>query len=57
MTLIEKFFRDEAGATAIEYGLAAALVSIIAIIGMADTGEEINNLYVSVEAAVDGASE
>lgn len=56
MTLIKRFFDDDNGATAIEYALAAALVSIIAIIGMGGTGEEVNNLYTSIEGAVDGAS-
>lgn len=56
MTLIKRFFDDDKGATAIEYALAAALVSIIAIIGMGGTGEEVNNLYTSIEGAVDGAS-
>ncbi|MGI9365701.1 MAG: Flp family type IVb pilin [Rhizobiaceae bacterium] len=56
MTIINRFLRDDNGATAIEYALAAALVSIIAIIGMGGTGEEVNNLYTSVEGAVDSAS-
>lgn len=33
MSTIQKFLKDESGATAIEYGLIAALVSV-AIIGM-----------------------
>ena len=31
MTLAAKFLRDESGATAIEYGLIAALVSVVLI--------------------------
>jgi pilus assembly protein Flp/PilA len=30
-TLFNKFMRDEAGATAIEYGLIAALISVVII--------------------------
>ncbi|MEP1209806.1 MAG: Flp family type IVb pilin [Rhizobiaceae bacterium] len=56
MTNIVEFLKDESGATAIEYGLAAALVSIVAIIGMVDTGQEVNNLYTNVEGAVSSAA-
>ncbi len=56
MTTIKHFLMDESGATAIEYGLAAALVSIVAIIGMVDTGQEVNNLYSNVEGAVSNAA-
>ncbi len=56
MMLVRKFLKDECGATAIEYGLAAVLVSIVAIIGMADTGQEVNTLYTSVEGAVSSAA-
>jgi len=56
MTRIIEFIVDENGATAIEYGLAAVLVSIVAIIGMVDTGQEVNNLYSSVEGAVSTAA-
>ncbi|HEX3972056.1 MAG TPA: Flp family type IVb pilin [Methylovirgula sp.] len=36
MTMFRKLFRDESGATAIEYGLIAALIAV-AIIGAATT--------------------
>ena len=36
MTMFRKLFNDEAGATAIEYGLIAALIAV-AIIGAATT--------------------
>jgi pilus assembly protein Flp/PilA len=35
-TMIKRFLKDESGATAIEYGLIAALISV-AIIGAATT--------------------
>ena len=52
MTQIQKFIRDENGATAMEYGIAALLISVVAIMGMGDTGQEVNNLYTDVEGAV-----
>jgi len=33
MTMIKRFYKDESGATAIEYGLLAALISVAAIAG------------------------
>ena len=56
MTKINSFLKDESAATAIEYGLAAVLVSIVAIIGMMDTGQEVNTLYTNVEGAVSTAA-
>ena len=40
---LEKFLTDESGATAIEYGLIAALISIAAVAAMQNVG---NNLKV-----------
>lgn len=56
MLKIKQFLTDESAATAIEYGLAAVLVSIVAIIGMMDTGQEVNALYSNVEGAVSTAA-
>ncbi|MEP0944041.1 MAG: Flp family type IVb pilin [Rhizobiaceae bacterium] len=57
MTQIEKFIRNESGATAMEYGIAALLISVVAIMGMGDTGQEVNNLYTDVEGAVGTAAD
>ena len=38
MKFINKLFRDEAGATAIEYGLIAALIAVAAISAMQGLG-------------------
>ena len=40
-TMMTKIARDEQGATAIEYGLIAALISIIAIPGMLLVGPKL----------------
>ena len=40
-TMMTKIIRDEQGATAIEYGLIAALISIIAIPGMLLVGPKL----------------
>jgi pilus assembly protein Flp/PilA len=42
MTLIRKLIKNEKGATAIEYGLIAALVAVAAIAGMRAIGGAVN---------------
>ena len=39
------FMRDESGATAIEYGLIAALVSVAAIAALRGMGNSLSNLF------------
>jgi pilus assembly protein Flp/PilA len=49
---INKFLRDESGATAIEYGLIAAGISVV-IIGVVKTiGVNLNGTFTSVAGAV-----
>ena len=50
--LISRFWRDESGATAIEYGLIAALVSIVAITALRTIGGNLNRTFVSVGQAL-----
>ena len=45
MTNIKRFFKDESGATAIEYGLLAALISIVALTMMTDAGTALNGIF------------
>jgi pilus assembly protein Flp/PilA len=46
------FLRDEDGATAIEYGLIAALVAVTAIAGFTALGNGLFNLFGSAEQGV-----
>lgn len=48
MRLIRSFLHDESGATAIEYGLIAALIGTAIIGGMGAYGAELGNLFNSV---------
>lgn len=48
MKLLRKLRRDEEGATAIEYGLIAALISVAAIIAMQTIGESLSSLFSGV---------
>lgn len=45
MKFINKLFRDEAGATAIEYGLIAALIAVAAIAAMQGLGNELKTTF------------
>lgn len=45
MKFINKLFRDEAGATAIEYGLIAALIAVAAITAMNGLGNQLKTTF------------
>jgi pilus assembly protein Flp/PilA len=46
------FFKDQSGTTAIEYGLIAALISVVCIAGMVLVGNGLTGVYNSVSAAI-----
>jgi pilus assembly protein Flp/PilA len=52
---LRRFARDESGATAIEYGLIAALVSMAGIAALQGMGESLSNLFNSVSGEISGA--
>ena len=43
--MIRKFFADETGATAIEYGLIAALVAVGLIVALSVLGNNLSNQF------------
>jgi len=45
MTFFTKLIRDEAGATAIEYGLIAALIAVAAITAMNGLGNQLKSTF------------
>jgi pilus assembly protein Flp/PilA len=49
---IAKFFTDESGATAIEYGLIAALISVAIIGAVTAVGTSLTATFNSVAAAL-----
>ncbi len=53
---IGHFCDDESGATAIEYGLIAALVSVAAIGALTTMGNTLNTLFSTVSNAMNTAS-
>jgi pilus assembly protein Flp/PilA len=50
-----RFLRDRRGATAIEYGLIAALIAVAIIAGISATGTQLGGLFNNVANAVSGA--
>lgn len=48
MTFFNKMIRDEAGATAIEYGLIAALIAVAAITAMQSLGNNLTSTFTTV---------
>ena len=52
MSTIKRFFRDENGATAIEYGLIAAGISVAIIAVVTNVGGSLNATFTSVQGAL-----
>lgn len=56
MKFLNKLIRDEAGATAIEYGLIAALIAVAAITAMTAVGGEVADTFNTVDTKLDAAN-
>ena len=56
MKFIKAFLKDESGATMIEYGLVAALVSVAAIIALQILGAELQVIFNTVSSYLSSAS-
>jgi pilus assembly protein Flp/PilA len=54
MTFFKNLVRDEQGATAIEYGLIAALIAVAAITAMTTLGNNLNTTFGEVNTALEG---
>jgi pilus assembly protein Flp/PilA len=50
--LLARFAQDESGATAIEYGLIAAGISVAIITVVAGLGSKLNTTFTSVQTAL-----
>jgi pilus assembly protein Flp/PilA len=47
-SLVKRFVKDESGATAIEYGLIAALIAVAIITAVTSAGTEISGLFTRI---------
>jgi pilus assembly protein Flp/PilA len=48
MSMFRRFVKDDSGATAIEYGLIAALVSVAIIVALGTLGNNLNATFTEV---------
>jgi pilus assembly protein Flp/PilA len=53
--LFTRFVRDESGVTSIEYGLIAALISVVCIAAMTAVGVQLQAVYTGVATALAAA--
>ncbi|NBB83709.1 MAG: Flp family type IVb pilin [Alphaproteobacteria bacterium] len=56
MTRIRSFLRDESGATAIEYGLIAALIAVAIIGALSTLSGELEETFNAVSNELDNAN-
>ncbi|MBM0168924.1 Flp family type IVb pilin [Altererythrobacter sp. C41] len=56
MKFINKLLRDEQGATAIEYGLIAALIAVAAIGAMGALGDQLIGTFGEVSSAMENGA-
>lgn len=56
MRKIINMFRDEMGATAIEYGLIAALIAVAAMTAMQSLGSELNTTFNAASTSLKDAN-
>ena len=54
--IIRKLRRDKKGATAIEYGLIAALISVAAIVAMTALGTSLKTLFGGISGEIDSSA-
>jgi len=53
--LFKKIMKNEEGATAIEYGLIAALIAVACITALGAVGNELSNTFDGVSTSLSGA--
>jgi pilus assembly protein Flp/PilA len=46
MGLLKAFIEDLKGATAVEYGLLAAVISVAILVGIGSIGNNVSNLFI-----------
>ena len=53
---ILRFWNDEDGATAIEYGLIAGLIAVVIAVGATTLGATIKELFCDIAKSIDSAA-
>jgi pilus assembly protein Flp/PilA len=54
--LVSRFVNDQSGATAIEYGLIAALIALAIMVGAGSLGNSLNNQFGRIATKLDGTA-
>ena len=52
MHILKQFLNDESGATAIEYGLIAALIAVVIIGGVSAVGTSLSSTFTTVSGSL-----
>jgi pilus assembly protein Flp/PilA len=55
MSFLQRFVKNESGATAVEYGLIAALIGVVIIAGAGALGSALNTKFTDVGTTVSNA--
>jgi len=55
MTFVKRFLKNESGATAVEYGLIAALIGVVIIAGAGALGTALNAKFTAIGSTVSSA--
>lgn len=50
--LVARFAKDQSGATAIEYGLIAGLISVVILTVLGSIGTKLNTKFTSISSAL-----
>ena len=56
MTNIIRFLKDDSGATAIEYGLLAGLISLAIITAVTQLGTDLGAMFGRISTAINGVA-
>ncbi len=56
MKFLKKLRRDEQGATAIEYGLIAALIAVAAITAMSGLGDQLRTTFQKTSSGINAGN-
>ena len=53
---VTRFLKDESGATAIEYGLIAALIAVVLVASLQGVGTALDGAFKKIDDEVSGAT-
>ena len=53
--IVKRFVTDESGATAIEYGLIAALIALAIMVGAGQVGNSLSNKFKGIASKLDSS--